>query len=58
MKRSYSSPLCYNNFPTQTDAGDKIVYDRFPKNPETQQEYQKIRKTTEISFALSKNISW
>ena len=31
-------PLCYDNFCTKTDTGDKIKYSRIPKNTETQQE--------------------
>ena len=45
-------PLCYDNFCTKTDTGDKIKYSRIPKNKETQQENTKknTKKTTEINW--------
>ena len=44
--------ICYDNFRTKTDAGDKIKYSRIPKNTETQHEYTKenTKKTTEINW--------
>ena len=33
--------LCYHNFCTKTDTGDKIKYSRIPKNTETQQDNTK-----------------
>ena len=44
--------LCYDNFCTKTDTGDKIKYSRIPKNAETQQENTKenTKKTTEINL--------
>ena len=36
-----SSSLCYDNFCTKTDTGDKIKYSRIPKNTLTQQENTK-----------------
>ena len=41
--------LCYHNFCTKTDTGDKIKYSRIPKNTETEQEHTKenTKKTTE-----------
>ena len=47
-----SSLLCYDNFCTKTDTGDKIKYSRIPKNTETQQENTKqdTKKTAEINW--------
>ena len=47
-----SSSLCFDNFYTKTDSGDKIKYSRIPKNTETQQEKTKenTKKTTEINW--------
>ena len=42
----YSSLLCYDNFCTKTDTGEKIKYNTPSKN--TQQENTK--KTTEINW--------
>ena len=50
--------LCYDNFCTKTDTGDKIKYSRIPKNAETQQENTKenTKKTTEINWDWWKKI--
>ena len=47
-----SSSLCYDNFCTKTDTGDKIKYNRLSKNTETQQGNTKenTKKTTEINW--------
>ena len=44
--------LCYDNFCTKTETGNKIKYSRIPKNTETQQENTKEnpKKTTEINW--------
>ena len=54
-----STSLCYDNFCTETDTGDKINYCRISKNTETQQENTKenTNKTTETNWDLSKKIS-
>ena len=39
--RLCSSLLCYDNFCTKPDTGDKIKYSRIPKNIEIQQENTK-----------------
>ena len=48
----FSSSLCYDNFCTKTDTGEKIKYSRIPKNTETQQKNTKenTKKTTEINW--------
>ena len=48
------------NFCIKTETGDKIKYNRFPKNIETQQKNTKenTKKTTEINWDWSKKISW
>ena len=42
--------LCYDNFCTKTDTGDKIKYRRIPKNVEIKQEFSRenTKKITEI----------
>ena len=42
--------LCYDNFCTKTDTGDKIKYSRIPKNVEIKQEFSRenTKKITEI----------
>ena len=47
-----SSSLCYDNFCTKTDTGDKIKYIRIPKNTEIQKKNAKenTKKTTEINW--------
>ena len=42
--------LCYDNFSTKTDTGDKIKYSRIPKNVEIKQEFSRenTKKITEI----------
>ena len=47
-----SSSLCYDNFCTKADTGDKIKYSMIPKNTETPQEYTKenTKKTAEINW--------
>ena len=54
-----STSLCYDNFCTKTDTGDKINYCRISKNTETQQENTKenTNKTTETNWDSSKKIS-
>ena len=43
--------LCYDNFYTKTDTGDKIKYSRIPKNTETQENTKEnTKKTTEINW--------
>ena len=52
MTGNDSSSLCYDNFCTKADAGDRIKYSRIPKNTETQQENTKenTEKTTETNW--------
>ena len=54
---SYS--LCYDNFCTKTDTGDKIKHNRIPKNTKTQQENtnENTKKTTEINWDRSRKIA-
>ena len=44
--------LCYDNFCTKFDTGDKIKYNRLSKNTETQQKNTKenTKNTTEINW--------
>ena len=53
------SALCYDNFCTKTDTGDKIKYSRNPKNKEAQQEnaQENTKKTIKINWDWSKKIS-
>ena len=45
-----SSSLCYDNFCTKTDTGDKIKYSRIPNNTETQENTKEnTKKTSEIN---------
>ena len=45
-----SSSLCYDNFGTKTDKGDKTIYSRIPKKTETQENTkQNTKKTTKIN---------
>ena len=52
--------LCYDNFCSKTNTGDKIKCSRLPKNTETQQEMTKenTKNTTEINCDWSKKIKW
>ena len=47
-----SSSLCYDNFCTKTDTGDKVKYIGIPENTETLQENAKenTNKTTETNW--------
>ena len=51
MTLAFFVTLCYDNFCTKTDPGDKIKYSKIPKNTEIQQENTKedTKKTTEIN---------
>ena len=49
MKSFCSSSLCYTNFRSKTGTGDKMKYYRLPKNPKTQNKYQKILMTTGLN---------
>ena len=57
QKLHYNS-LCYDNFCTKTDTGDKIKYNRFSKNTETQQENTKehTKKGNWNKLGLIKNV--
>ena len=52
MTANGSALLCYDNFCTKTDSGDKIKYSSIPKDPQTQQENTKenTKRTTEINW--------
>ena len=55
MKWFWTSSLCYNNFRSKNGTSNKIRNCRLPKNPKTQNKYQKILMTSDKHWEKAKN---